>query len=187
MSKYEPFDEVKFSDCAPENLCAYNNMTLMVKGVCDIEDGEEPIYGVTTPDENVRFAEIKESWLKDAHEQSITTVSCDTEKDNRKLTVNILGTDYRIVEKPIKGCDGYCDKTTKEIAVAVKEDYCDLGNFEEYRKKVLRHEVIHAYHYESGLAENFENKQYGFSETLVDWFAYQSPKIFKTFEELGIL
>lgn len=102
-------------------------------------------------------------------------------------TVNILGTDYTVVEKPIKDCDGYCEKTTKEIAVAVKEDDCDIGNFEEHRKKVLRHEVIHAYHYESGLAENFENKQYGFSETLVDWFAYQSPKIFKTFEELGIL
>lgn len=115
------------------------------------------------------------------------TVSYGTEKDNRKLTVNILGTDYRIVEKPLEGCDGYCDSTTKEIAVTTKKDSHDMGDFENYRKKTFRHEVIHAYHYESGLAENLENKQYGFSETLVDWFAYQSPKIFKTFEELGIL
>lgn len=119
-------------------------------------------------------------------EEQIDRSENQTKKETPK-TVNILGTDYTVVEKPIKDCDGYCDKTTKEIAVAVKEDDCDLGNFEEHRKKVLRHEVIHAYHFESGLAENFENKQYGFSETLVDWFAYQSPKIFKTFEELGIL
>lgn len=104
-----------------------------------------------------------------------------------KGTVSILGTTYNIIEKPLKDCDGYCDKTTKEIAVAVKDDDCDLGNFEEYRKKVLRHEVIHAYHHESGLDNNFENKPYGFSETLVDWFAIQSPKIFETFKELNIL
>lgn len=115
------------------------------------------------------------------------TVSCDTDKDNRKLTVNILGTDYAVVEKPLEDCDGYCDSTTKEIAVTTKKDSHDMGDFENYRKKTFRHEVIHAYHFESGLAENFENKQYGFSETLVDWFSYQSPKIFKTFEELGIL
>lgn len=104
-----------------------------------------------------------------------------------KKTVSILGTTYTIVEKPLKDCDGYCDKTTKEIAIATKDNDCDLGIFEEHRKKVLRHEIIHAYHHESGLAENFENKQYGFSETVVDWFAIQSPKIFKTFEELDIL
>lgn len=106
---------------------------------------------------------------------------------NGITTVSILGTTYTVTEKNLKDCDGYCDKTTKEIAVAVKEDDCDLGNFEEYRKKVLRHEIIHAYHFESGMSECFENKQYGFPETLVDWFAYQSPKIFKTFEELGVL
>ena len=104
-----------------------------------------------------------------------------------KKTVSILGTTYTIVEKPLKDCDGYCDKTTKDIAIAVKDDDCELGNFEEYRKKVLRHEIIHAYHHESGLDNNFENKPYGFSETLVDWFAIQSPKIFETFKELNIL
>lgn len=135
-----------------------------------------------------------EKWLISLSENNVgkgieKPIKCveESRQDITPRTVNILGTDYTVVEKPIKDCDGYCDKTTKEIAVAVKEDDCDLGNFEEYRKKVLRHEVIHAYHYESGLSENFENKQYGFSETLVDWFAYQSPKIFKTFEELGIL
>ena len=107
--------------------------------------------------------------------------------------VNVLGTEYtikqlsRAEDKALNDCDGYCDKTTHEIVICVKEDDSDLGNFENYQKKVLRHEIIHAFHFESGLAENLENKQFGFSETLVDWFAIQSPKIFRIFKELDLL
>lgn len=110
-----------------------------------------------------------------------------------KKTVNILGTEYTIEELSssedavLKDCDGYCDRTTHRIVVTTREDDCDLGDFEQYRKTVLRHECIHAFHFESGIAENFENQHYGFSESLVDWFAIQSPKIFKVFQELDIL
>ena len=31
--------------------------------------------------------------------------------------VNVLGTEYTIEEKNLDECDGYCDKTTKEITV----------------------------------------------------------------------
>ena len=111
----------------------------------------------------------------------------------KDCTVNILGTEYTIKEasasedKALNECDGYCDKTTHQIVVCSKEDDCDLGDFEAYQKKVLRHEIIHTFHFESGLSENLENKPFGFSETLVDWFAIQSPKIFKVFQELEIL
>lgn len=135
------------------------------------------------PEEAITVAEGEEIPLSGFAENCLENYNIK----NEITTVSILGTTYTITEKHLKDCDGYCDKTTKEIAVAVKEDDCDLGNFEQHRKKVLRHEIIHAYHFESGISENFENKQYGFPETLVDWFAYQSPKIFKTFEELGIL
>lgn len=109
------------------------------------------------------------------------------------LKINILGTEYTIEELSksedtmLVDCDGYCDKTTKRIVVCTKEDDCELGDFEQYRKKVMRHEIIHAFHYESGIAENFENRPYGVSETFVDWFAIQSPKIFKVFQDLEIL
>ena len=113
---------------------------------------------------------------------------------NSKIhTVSILGTAYTIQELSVaedislKDCDGYCDKTDKRIVIAKKEADCDLGDFEQYRKKTMRHEIVHAFFNESGLAENFENKRYGIPETLVDWFAIQSPKIYKTFEELDIL
>lgn len=115
------------------------------------------------------------------------------EIQKRDIKINVLGTTYTIEELSIaedcilRDCDGYCDKTTKRIVVSKKEPDCNLGDFEQYRKKILRHEIIHAFHYESGLAENFENKEIGFSETLVDWFAIQSPKIFKVFQELGII
>ena len=111
----------------------------------------------------------------------------------KDCTVNILGTEYTIKElskaedKVLNDCDGYCDKTTHEIVICDKEEDCNLGDFEIYQKKVLRHEIIHAFHFESGLAENLENKPFGFTETLVDWFAIQSPKIFKVFKDLDLL
>lgn len=40
---------------------------------------------------------------------------------------------------------------------------------------------------ESGLSGNFEHKSIGIEETTVDWFAIQSPKIFKVFQKLNIL
>lgn len=108
-------------------------------------------------------------------------------------TVNILGTEYTIEElsieqdKALQDCDGYCDKTVHKIVISSKCDDCDFGDFEQYQKKVLRHEIIHAFHFESGIDGNLENNKYGFSETLVDWFAIQSPKIFNIFQELDIL
>lgn len=104
--------------------------------------------------------------------------------------VNILGTTYKVYfrsqseDELLRNCDGYCDKTTHTIVVLKDAEDCDLGDFEVYQKKVLRHEIIHAFHFESGLQENLEIKPSGFPETLVDWFAIQYPKIKKVFEEL---
>ena len=112
---------------------------------------------------------------------------------NEILKINVLGTIYTVEELSIsedsllKDYDGYCDKTVKRIVVSKKEADCDLGDFEQHRKKVLRHEIVHAFHFESGLDGNLENKKFGVSETLVDWFAIQSPKMFKVFQELNIL
>ena len=37
----------------------------------------------------------------------------------------------------------------------------------------------------SGLAENWEHKDYGQEETVVDWFAVQGPKIYKAWTDAG--
>ena len=104
-------------------------------------------------------------------------------------TVNILGTEYKIKFKEMKdeGRDGYCDFTLKEIAIR-SDNVNDVGNFEWLQKKSLRHEIIHSFMCESGLQSNWQHvEQFGHDETTVDWFAIQSPKIFKVFKELDLL
>ena len=103
--------------------------------------------------------------------------------------VNILGTEYTIEvktkaeDKWLKDIDGYCDKTSKKIVVAAEDEESQLEIYSEYQKKITRHEIIHAFLFESGLHENFKHEQWGHDETLVDWVAVQFPKMLKVFQE----
>ncbi len=105
------------------------------------------------------------------------------------MKINILGTDYTIEFKSsadddcLIEADGYCDKTSKRLVVTEKSKTCNLDCFEEYQNKVLRHEIVHAFMFESGLAENWEHKNIGHEETVVDWFAIQGPKIYNAWKE----
>lgn len=107
------------------------------------------------------------------------------------MTVNILGTKYSIYykspseDKFLRECDGYCDKSSKKIVVTTKN--LELENFAEYQKKCLRHELVHAFMFESGLAENWEHKNLGQEETVVDWVAIQFPKLLEIFKKVGAL
>lgn len=107
-------------------------------------------------------------------------------------TINILGTKYSITqttedkESRLKDCDGFCDETTKEIVV---ENYKrgepgSKGKLELQEQKNVRHEIIHAFLSESGLAENSPWAQ---DEEMVDWFAKQAPKLVKAWREAGAL
>ena len=53
-------------------------------------------------------------------------------------------------------------------------------------KRIIRHEIIHAFMFESGLGFNFEHKPFGQDETMIDWFAMQYPKIKIIFRLLDI-
>lgn len=114
--------------------------------------------------------------------------------ENRKI--NILGTEWKIhivkefpehLKEHEETATGLCNGFDKDIFVKDMSD-CDCKNKEQLIKNVLRHEVLHAFLFESGLSENA-----GFSgcwatnEEMVDWFAIQSPKIFKVYSELGII
>lgn len=111
----------------------------------------------------------------------------------KNTTVNILGTEYEILrqnykENPkLKDNLGICEQYSKQIVVDTfedaKEDVMCVDNLPELEKKVLRHEVIHAYLGESGLRSCSEWAE---NEEMIDWFACQAPKLFKTFSELGI-
>ena len=115
------------------------------------------------------------------------------------MKINILGTSYQIKYKNeqedeyLKQKNGYCDFTTKEI-VCIKFNDEDknivgaYGNFNEIEKEVLRHEIIHAFIYESGLWGNtYGANHWATNEEMTDWFAIQSPKIFEVYKKLNIL
>ena len=102
------------------------------------------------------------------------------------MTVNVHGTEYaikesNIVEDPnLETCDGYCDTSTKTIVVGTfKDSPGALGDLEAYRKKVIRHELTHAFLFESGLSCNSWAKD----EEVVDWIALQFSKLLKAFEQ----
>lgn len=107
--------------------------------------------------------------------------------------VNVLGTIYTVEipsreeDKHLRVCDGYCDKTAKRIVARAKAEEDELSNYEEYLKQVIRHELVHAFLFESGLHENFQHEQFGHDETMVDWIAVQFPKMLKAFQELNVL
>ena len=87
----------------------------------------------------------------------------------------------------LKDCDGYCDWTTKEIIVE-QEDNGILGNMNAYINKVLRHEIIHAFLFESGLAEcSGVVDSWANNEAMVDWIARQGQKIYKVWQDVDAL
>jgi hypothetical protein len=117
-----------------------------------------------------------------------------SDMENRKI--NILGTEYRIEFRKededtiLKDCNGYCDVTVKLIVILAEPNKeCDYEDFSFIQKKTLRHEIVHAFLTESGLFNNTYNVDAGWAknEEMVDWFAIQSPKIFKVYSELGLL
>lgn len=69
-----------------------------------------------------------------------------------------------------------------------KDDIDQMRNLQDYEKKILRHEIIHAFLYESGLDINSHDiDQWARDEEMVDWMAIQFPKMYKIFAELDIL
>ena len=106
--------------------------------------------------------------------------------------MDILGTLYKAYEATaetdvkLKHCDGYCDHTIRVCVVdeCRQRDDMNKGDSKSFKKKVMRHEVIHAFLYESGLAEN---SKWAMDEEMVDWIAHQFPKILKTFQTLNCL
>ena len=88
----------------------------------------------------------------------------------------------------LKESDGICEQYSKKIVLNdckyTEDEVMRVDNFEEYKKKVARHEIFHAFFGESGLRGN---STYAENEELIDWLAIQSPKIFKVFKELDLL
>ena len=111
----------------------------------------------------------------------------------KNMKVNILGTEWNIhivkefpehLKEHEETATGLCNGFDKDIFVKDMSD-CDCKDKEQLIKNVMRHEILHAFLFESGLSENA-----GFSgcwatnEEMVDWFAIQSPKIFAVYQRI---
>ena len=117
------------------------------------------------------------------------------------MSVNILGQQYEIVVKKYDddpafardGISGWCDTIEKELVV------CDMSTYKGYenesagtidgvQKETARHEIVHAFLYESGLHTNTcEIDGWATNEEMVDWIAIQGPKIYKAWKEAEAL
>lgn len=102
--------------------------------------------------------------------------------------VNVLGTNYDICtseedDPKMDGASGYCEFYSKKIVLAnIKPSTQSFESLDEYKKRVLRHEIIHAFFAESGLRSNCDFAE---NEELVDWIAIQFYKLDKAFRECG--
>lgn len=122
--------------------------------------------------------------------------------DEQNTTVDILGSTWNIVFEDKDevesfrdgSCWGYAEDSERIICLCKPyEDENSLGlgiNAQRINlRRVLRHELIHAFLSESGLAFSSNGTGedgWATNEEMVDWFARQSPKIFNIYEELGI-
>lgn len=111
------------------------------------------------------------------------------------MKVDILGTEYDVKTIPkneIEGykdlheCDGFCEQQSKEIIVKDLDHFENMKNVESLQKSIIRHEIIHAFLYESGLDVCSDN-QWARNEEIVDWIAIQTPKLLKVFEQVGAI
>lgn len=106
------------------------------------------------------------------------------------MKVQVLGTEYtiRVIDRTkdsnLERMDGYCDHSVKKIVIdTFQKTQGDLENMEVYKKLVIRHELVHAFLFESGLTE----ESWARNEEIVDWIAYQFPKLLEAFKKVGAL
>lgn len=116
-------------------------------------------------------------------------------KHKLPASVNILSQEYKIFYEDeeenvrLKNGDGYLEPYSKEIHIDKSifeqdnNDPLQLKQLDIYGRKVIRHEIIHAFIIESGLWECCSWAQ---NEELTDWIARQFPKIADCFNKIGI-
>ena len=110
------------------------------------------------------------------------------------MKINISGSEwtiqYRDVETDpilLNGNGGYTDPSVNLIVIANRKKSDDVADFKEIQKRYLRHEIVHAFLYESGLGADFAHPEFGHEETMINWIAIQFPKILEVFNEADCL
>ena len=108
----------------------------------------------------------------------------------KAMTVNVLGTKYtikesnKVMDQTLENCDGYCDASIKVIVIdSFKEFTGSKKDLESYKKQVIRHELVHAFLFESGL----DGCSWAKDEEIVDWIACQFPKLQNAFAQCNAI
>ena len=108
--------------------------------------------------------------------------------DQEEISITVLGEKWLIIFKDeddaFEDSYGFTDLDTHTIVIETIDDIDCTAN----QQRVIRHEIVHAFLMESGLAESSNAADsWATNEEMVDWFARMSPKIFKVYQELDIL
>lgn len=117
------------------------------------------------------------------------------------MKISVLGAEYTITVKKYNedeyfkraDCNGYCSGSAKEIVLCEMSTYPDWENetketIEIQTKETLRHEIVHAFFNESGLAcSSNSTDAWARNEEMVDWFAIQGPKIYRAWQDAEAL
>lgn len=110
---------------------------------------------------------------------------------NVDVVVNILGEPWRVkifsseLDSRLKDNIGFTDWTSHFIGIAdPDETESTLDNTMELIKQVARHEIVHAFMFQSGLSDDWKHEQWGHDETVVDWIARQFKAMQKVIEKV---
>lgn len=111
-----------------------------------------------------------------------------------KGSVNVMGVKYTIKfvddsDHRVDGAWGVCCFSSKEILILdlVKCNY-DYDDLQEHYNRTIRHEITHAFLYESGLDGSSLSYESSWSrnEEMIDWIAIQGVKLHKAWVEVGV-
>lgn len=104
----------------------------------------------------------------------------------KEMQLNILGSTWTVKSKTAEeddrlkdGACGLTDASCRTIVLldADPEEYTIFDPVAELQR-TLRHEIIHAFLFESGLwCNSADSENWAMNEEMVDWFAIQLPKI----------
>ncbi len=84
---------------------------------------------------------------------------------------------------PLEDCAGCTELYDKNIYINIKTVE-DASINKKIQEETLRHEIVHAFLYESGLNNSSD---WARNEEIVDWIAVQGLKIVKAWKEAGVL
>lgn len=106
-----------------------------------------------------------------------------------KAEIDVLGSKWQIIEEDelrAANADGFADNSVREIHLqsVFNDEKSSVADMEEYKKRVLRHEILHAFIFECGL--DTENS-WARNEEMIEFFALQFYKIANVFSAADII